>query len=60
MKNLILKTIAWIAAALLFLSGMALDSASWIPCIVCSAATVYLALFAYANKMFYGQKEERR
>ena len=60
MKNLILKTIAWIAAALLFISGMALDSDSRTPAIVCIVALAYLALFAYANKMFYGQKEDRK
>lgn len=58
MKNFILKTIGYIMGLLLILSISALDSDSNIPYITCIISASYLALFAYANKMFYWQQEE--
>lgn len=52
LKNIILKTVAYIMVFLFLLSGCALDSNSWVPCIVCGASLAWLALFAYANKEF--------
>lgn len=59
MKKIILKTTAAIMGILFILSGCALDSDSWIPYIVCYGSGAWLALFAYANGMFYGQEEKR-
>jgi len=52
LKNTILKVTAWIMVVIFLVSGCALDSASWIPHIVCSLSLAWLALFAYANKQF--------
>ena len=48
-KNVLLKSVAYIMGFLLLLSGCALDSDSWIPHIVFSICMIWLALFAYAN-----------
>lgn len=59
MKNIILKTTAYIMGILWIVSACALDSASWIPFYVCCGSGAWLVLFAYANKMFTGQEEAR-
>lgn len=59
MRKIILKTIAAIMGILFIVSGCMLDSASWIPYIVCVISAAWLALFAYANKMFYWQEDKR-
>ena len=58
MKNIILKTTAWIMAAIFVISACALDSESLIPFYLCGGSAAWLILFAYANKMFYGQEEK--
>lgn len=49
LKNIILKTVAYIMVFLFLVAGCALDSDSWIPHIVCIVSLLWLALFAYAN-----------
>ena len=49
LRNITLKALAWIAAAVFILSGMSLDSGSWLPFITCGASLVFLSLMAYAN-----------
>ncbi len=49
LKNIILKSVAYIMGGLFLVSACALDSDSWIPHIVCSVSILWLALFAYAN-----------
>lgn len=59
MKKLkkIILTINAILATVLFVGGVcALDSATWLPAIVCALSLVYLTLFAYANNFFGGVK----
>lgn len=58
-KNIILKTFAWTMAAIFIISGSALDSESLLPFYLCLGSAAWLALFAYANGMFYGQEEGR-
>lgn len=48
-KNVFLKSVAYMMGFLLLLSGCALDSDSWIPHIVFFICMIWLALFAYAN-----------
>lgn len=50
MKNIILKTITWIAAILFIFSATAVDSISNIPRIVCLACSVWILLFMFANR----------
>ncbi len=53
-RNTILKTLAYIMGAVLFLSMNALDSESLIPfCLTCISGA-YLAIYAYANKERFG------
>lgn len=59
MRKIIVKTTAAIMGIAFLVSGCMLDSESWIPFIVCMISAAWLALFAYANKMFYGQGEAR-
>lgn len=54
MKNIILKTIAYICFALFVLAGCLLDSNSWIPFIVVCITGGWLFLFSYANNWFEG------
>jgi uncharacterized protein YacL len=58
MKNIILKTIGYIMGILFIFSVSALDSESNIPYIVCIVSAAYLALFAYANNVFFWQQED--
>lgn len=58
MKNIILKTTAYIMGILWILSACMLDSASWLPFWVCCGSGAWLALFAYANGMF--EQEEAK
>jgi len=48
-KNKILKTLAGVNVISLVLSGMALDSTSYIPLIICSTNILFLFLFTLAN-----------
>lgn len=48
-KNKVLKWAAIANIVLLILSGMALDSNSVIPIVVCGVALTYLTLFIMAN-----------
>lgn len=48
-KNKVLKTLAGVNVISLVLSGMALDSTSNIPLIICSINILFLFLFTLAN-----------
>lgn len=48
-KNKILIGLFKLSIVLVLLSGMALDSDSIIPLIVCGVSTVYIAIFLIAN-----------
>lgn len=52
MKNKILKVVTSIVGFLWLVSVCAIDSASWIPTIICAICSAYLILFAYANNWF--------
>lgn len=49
MKNTVLKAITAISTGLFILSACAMDSASYIPVVVCAASLSWLGLFGYAN-----------
>lgn len=53
MKNKVLKSINYVAALLVIVSGSTIDSVSNIPFIVCSLSLAWLGLFLYANKERY-------
>ena len=48
-KNRILKSLLAISVVGCFLSGLALDSDSWIPIVVCGICATYLLIFTLAN-----------
>ncbi len=48
-KNKILKTLAGANVISLMITGIALDSTSYIPLIICSVNILYLFLFTLAN-----------
>ena len=54
-KNFILKSITYVAAILFTVSACALDSATWIPAIVCLICAIWLMLFAYANRDIFDE-----
>ena len=49
-KNAILKTISTIAFVSAFVSVSALDSLSFIPCIVLIVSIAWIGLFCYVNR----------
>ena len=52
LKNVILKTLGWVNFTIFIIAACAIDSDSWMPCIICCITGGYLALFAYANDWF--------
>ena len=48
-KNLILKTTAYIMGGAFLFFGCALDSGSYLPLIICCVSFAWLSVFAYAN-----------
>lgn len=50
MKNKILKLVTTIAAIIFIVAGCMLDSASYVPYIVCSICLAWICLFIYANR----------
>lgn len=57
-KNTILTMLAVFATVLCVGSICCLDSATWIPCIVCILSLGYLFLFALANNFFGGEARD--
>lgn len=55
-KNKILKIIVYINLIIFLTSACMIDSASWIPSIVCVVTGGYLTLFIYANNGFYERR----
>lgn len=60
MRNIILKTQAWLNGIALLLSVCMIDSESWIPAIVFCVTLAWLTLFAYANEWQKDPYEEQR
>lgn len=58
MKNKILLTITGIAYIAFFISGMAADSGSNIPIIICFVCSAWMGLFAFANRDQLGPLED--
>lgn len=54
MKNIILKTTAFIMAITFIISAFYLDSESWVPFYICCGSIAWLFTFAYANNFFEG------
>lgn len=49
LKNIILKSTVAIAFLVFMVSACALDSATWLPAILCLVSFIYIALFYFAN-----------
>lgn len=49
-KNAILKGISYGVMLVFLVSACGIDSASWLPAIVCAVCGGYLALFSYVNR----------
>ena len=54
MKNIILKTLAYLSMFAWIVAACAIDSESWIPTIIICVTSAWLTLFAYANDWFEG------